>query len=131
MHVPWSFKGSGRRTHPNPGLRRRSFRNGGRSRSSRLVAAALALATAAGLTATAAQPARADIIDDLLGIAADFTPFFHYTQQAYDFYGKYVAGQPTVPNIQAAINTAKTQIIAEIDAVAAANVVACANNVVN
>ena len=100
-------------------------------RHERILGIALVLAVALPPYLTAPLRARADIIDDLLDAAGDFVPPYKYLKEAYDFYGKYVAGQPVIPNVQAAINAAKTQIVAELDALAAADVTACANTVVN
>ncbi len=91
-------------------------------RHERILGIALVLAVALPPYLTAPLRARADIIDDLLDAAGDFVPQYKYLKEAYDFYGKYVAGQPVIPNVQAAINAAKTQIVAELDALAAADV---------
>jgi hypothetical protein len=66
-------------------------------------------------------------------VSADTTPsfftFLGYVKNGYDFFNKYIIGQPDViAQMQAMINQAKTQIIAELDGLAAAWDSSCAAN---
>jgi hypothetical protein len=69
-----------------------------------------------------AVPAEADT-------TPSFLAFLGYVQNGYDLFNKYIIGQPDViAQMQAMINQAKTQIIAELDGLAAAWDSSCAAN---
>ena len=64
--------------------------------------------------AAAPQPARAD------GVPS-FIPYLGYVKDGYDFFEKYIKGQPdALAQMQAMINQAKAAIISELDGLAAA-----------
>lgn len=98
-----------------------------RSMGTRLVGAATALTTAAIFAFAGAQPARADTV-------SDFTGYLGYVKQAYDAYQKFFGNQLTLDEattrIENAISVAKTEILNEVDAVATADVQACARSAV-
>jgi PASTA domain/Tectonin domain len=90
-------------------------------RKQQLTASILGYALSAVLVA-AAQPARADT-------TPSFISYLGYVKDGYDFFNKYILGQPDViAKMQAMINQAKTQIIAELDGLAAAWDSSCAAN---
>lgn len=90
----------------------------------RPAAAFIALALSAVLTA-APQPARADG-------TPSFIPYLGYVKDGYDFFEKYIKGQPdAIAQMQAMINQAKTAIISELDGLAAAWDSSCAANAVD
>jgi hypothetical protein len=90
-------------------------------RKPQLTGTFLGLALSTMLVGTA-QPARAD------GVSS-FIDYLGYVKDGYDFFNKYILGQPDViAKMQAMINQAKTQIIAELDGLAAAWDSSCAAN---
>ncbi|HEY8983614.1 MAG TPA: hypothetical protein VIU15_29055 [Streptomyces sp.] len=86
-----------------------------------------ALTTAGIVALGGAAPARADGV-------SDFTGYLGYVKQAYDAYQKFFGHTLTLDEattrIENAITAAKTEILNEVDAVATADVQACARSAV-
>jgi hypothetical protein len=92
----------------------------------RLLRGAPGLLVAASIWSAPAFPARADAADA-------FTGFYGYVKQGYDIFNQYIADQQPsdLAQMKAAINQAKTQIIAELDGLTAAWNSSCAANSVD